>query len=420
MKTEGARPSGPAVRGVLVKLHRHVGLAIAVFIALAGATGSVLVFQRELDAALNPDLWRVEVAGPALSPGAVAARVAAHDPRVQARWIPLEPGAGYAADVWVDWRPDPRTGAPAERLYDQMFVDPVTGRINGVRRYTNPPLTRATLIPFIHQLHSSLFLPGRIGAVLLGVVALAWAIDCFVGFYLTLPKGRALWRGWRKSWTLKRGASAERRTFDLHRAGGLWTWGLMLIMAVSGVALTLEHEVFEPAVEVFSPISAHPWEDRPSPPASAAQPVGFDPALAAAKTAARAAGVRAPTSGLFLGPEIGMYGVRFGREEHAGVGQAWVYVDSAGGEVVRTIPAAGGTAGDVVQRMQLPLHAGRVLGMPTRLLAVLVGLAAAGLSLTGVLIWANRLSARRRKQSKAKPYAAPPTTLLAPPAGQIM
>lgn len=393
------RAAGPGVRGALVRLHRYVGLAIAAFLVFAGLTGSLLVFQKEVDAALNPDLWSIEQEGPSLRPQAIADAVEAADPRVQARWIPLEPRPGYAADVWVDWKPD-ASGAFAERLYDQMFVNPVSGEVQGTRRYGVCCLERQHFVPFVWYLHSSLFVPGRAGAIFLGIVGILWTIDSFVGLYLTLPRGRRFWHGWATSWRLKRGASPTRRTFDLHRAGGLWLWPLLILMGVSSVALTLPHEVFEPVVTRFSPIAPEAYEGRPPHPAGAPR-LSFDEALARATAEARAAGVGLPTSGLYFAPEAQMYGVRFGREEDAGIGQTWIYLDSVDGHIIRSVPATSGTAGEIVERVQLPIHAGRILGLPTRVLAVALGLGIAMLSVTGVLIWWRKRRAARAHRGRA-------------------
>jgi uncharacterized iron-regulated membrane protein len=51
-----------------------VGLALAGFLFLAGVTGAVIAFQRELDAALNPELLRASTNLPALSLDSLKAR----------------------------------------------------------------------------------------------------------------------------------------------------------------------------------------------------------------------------------------------------------------------------------------------------------------------------------------------------------
>ncbi len=49
------------MRSWLVRLHRWFGLAIALFLFVAGLTGAVIAWDHELDAALNPVVLRREV-----------------------------------------------------------------------------------------------------------------------------------------------------------------------------------------------------------------------------------------------------------------------------------------------------------------------------------------------------------------------
>ncbi|MCH8686562.1 PepSY-associated TM helix domain-containing protein [Pedomonas mirosovicensis] len=395
--------AGAGLRGLVVRLHRYFGLAIALFLVLAGLTGSLLVFQTELDAALNPRLFQIEATGPSLSPQDLADRIEAADPRVRARWIPLESEPSRAADVWVEWKVNPATGTLYPAEYNQVFINPVTGEIQGRRTYGAPSLARENLIPFLHTLHSNLYLPGRLGAFLLGTVAILWAIDSLFGFYLTLPKGGPFWRKWGKSWQLKPNASTERRTLDIHRAGGLWLWPVLFVMAVSGVALTLEHEVFEPVVNSVSPVSEPRYLQRPmAPPEKPIEArLSFNEALARATLAARAAGIHELTSGLYNAAELGVYGVGFGTEAGPGIGASWVFVDSRTGETIDVVAATGGTAGDIFMRMQLALHSGTIAGLPTKILAAAAGVLTATLSVTGVILWARKRRARRIRALRA-------------------
>jgi PepSY-associated transmembrane protein len=57
-----------AARAICVKLHRYVGLAIAAFLTIAGLTGSILAFDTDLDAWLNPELFEAKASGPILPP----------------------------------------------------------------------------------------------------------------------------------------------------------------------------------------------------------------------------------------------------------------------------------------------------------------------------------------------------------------
>jgi len=53
-----------------------------------------------------------------------------------------------------------------------------------------------------------------------------------------------------------------------------------------------------------------------------------------------------------------------------------------------------GTAADVFGQLQFPLHSGRILGMPGRILMSAMGLMVAMLSVTGIVIWWRKRKAR--------------------------
>jgi hypothetical protein len=120
------------------------------------------------------------------------------------------------------------------------------------------------LMPFLYKTHYMLYMPGKWGEWLMGIVALVWMFDCFVGFYLTLPAGgsrpaRKSWaRRWLPAWLIKRNASRARLNYDLHRAGGLWVWVVLFALATSGVFFNLRTELFRPVANTFSPLSEDP------------------------------------------------------------------------------------------------------------------------------------------------------------------
>jgi uncharacterized iron-regulated membrane protein len=64
-----------APRQLLAKLHRWTGLALIVFLAIAGATGTWLAYRHELDRLINPHLRVVEPGPATLSLSEISARV---------------------------------------------------------------------------------------------------------------------------------------------------------------------------------------------------------------------------------------------------------------------------------------------------------------------------------------------------------
>jgi uncharacterized iron-regulated membrane protein len=57
----------------------------------------------------------------------------------------------------------------------------------------------------------------------------------------------------------------SRVNFDLHRAAGLWFWIVLLVLAVTGVALNLRTEVATSLVSIISIVTATPYDESPRP-----------------------------------------------------------------------------------------------------------------------------------------------------------
>ena len=80
------------MRSVMLLVHRYVGLLLAVFLAIAGITGSLLAWNEELEAVISPQLFRVTAppAAAKMDPLLLHARVQARYPGALAARLPLE------------------------------------------------------------------------------------------------------------------------------------------------------------------------------------------------------------------------------------------------------------------------------------------------------------------------------------------
>jgi uncharacterized iron-regulated membrane protein len=176
-------------RQLFVLLHRWIGLTTAIFLVIAGLTGALLAFNDELDAALNPQLFRAAPPGPdtpALDPLLLREQVQVRFPGTWLHDVPLVLELGRATVFFLDSPADPATGKPAELPNNQIFVNPYTGDVQGARRWGDITQGWKNLMPFVYRLHYSLALDAA-GGYLIGAVALLWTVDCFVGACLTLP-----------------------------------------------------------------------------------------------------------------------------------------------------------------------------------------------------------------------------------------
>ena len=121
-----------------------------------------------------------------------------------------------------------------------MFLDSYSGEELGKRTWGAISQGRINLVSFIYELHYSLAL-SMTGVWILGIVALAWTIDCFVSLYLTLPArrkkafaplGRATGKSWWASWAPAegRGTPAAISSISACARRRVVVWAVLLIL----------------------------------------------------------------------------------------------------------------------------------------------------------------------------------------------
>ncbi len=240
------------VRRGLAFLHRWVGLAFLCCLLPACLAGSVLVWKAELDAWLNPDLfYAAPSTSPLLDEDALEAALRAQVPKIRVAWVevPEQPGRTAYASIgnWFD-------PADPERRYNEVYLDPHTGQILGARSIFKPHLDRREGLIWLRRIHYSLgFVPG--GLLLMGWVAVAWLLDSLVGTVLSFH-GKS-WRRWLRAFVVRR----RFWDHDLHRAGSLWLWPVIVVVAASSIFLNLRREVFLPVLDFLQRALPVAWRD---------------------------------------------------------------------------------------------------------------------------------------------------------------
>lgn len=394
-----------------VLLHRYAGLAMTLFLVIVGLTGSVLAFYHELDRWLNPELLTVAVRdAPMLDPFVLHDRAEALELHARVDQILLRQIPGEAYSAFLEPKIDPASGQPYELPATEMALDPYTGDKLGERTFGEVSLARANILSFLYRLHYSLALPpstGGLGATILGVVALVWTLDCFIGFYLTLPRWRRnstagdlnqrSWLvRWRPAWLVK----WRRLNFDLHRAGGLWVWPMLFVLAWSSVALNL-NQVYTPvmklAFDMREPMTDMPRLDKPL----EAPTLGWREAYGRGRELLAASGAKygfsiASEQALILDRVHGVYFyMARNSEDWSKGGGTNVAFDANTGELKSLSGPGIDNAGQVVSRWLYWLHMAQVFGLPMQIFVCAMGILIVMLSITGVTIWLRKRRARR-------------------------
>jgi uncharacterized iron-regulated membrane protein len=407
-----------------IALHRYAGIYMVVFLVVAGLTGSILAFDPQISDWLNPAYSRLPLQNrPMLDPLTLRERALAIEPHARIDFVELGLGPGEVSAFFLVPKTDPATGKPYKLITSELYMNPYTGKESA--RIDNPdgwPLQRATILRAVFALHCELGL-GRIGGILFGVAALIWTLDCFVGFYLTLPRAtshdggdaegaagrRPWWRRWSGSWRFVWRGKPYRINYSLHRALGLWLWPLLFIFAVSSVNFNLP-EVYEPVMRWLfhsKPMMASmPAAEKPVP----------DPKIGwreAAVVGNRLAEAEAKKHGFKLHEAVGeiyfMYDPDSGTYSYAAHGDrdigtrtpsVTVVFDGNTGALMDSSFARGVNAGDTFTNWTASIHGANVGGMPGRIAVAVTGLLIPVLSIGGIYLWWVKRRTRRSIRAK--------------------
>jgi uncharacterized iron-regulated membrane protein len=237
MSTAGGfwrRPQALPWRRALFQVHLWSGLAIGLYIVCLSLSGSAIVFRREVDKALCPQIIRVHPIGLRLSDAqlrAAAERVFQRVPRFNAALVqvrgPRVPGA--AIEIWYLF------GNGRGRV--ERLIDPYSGRDLGDTVACEP-----VWVSRIADLHDDL-LGGDTGTAFNGVGATLLTLMCLTGAVIWWP-GHTRWR---RSLSVHRQVGWRRFTWDLHSMLGFWLFALLLLWAFSGIYLAFPDSFYNAA-----------------------------------------------------------------------------------------------------------------------------------------------------------------------------
>lgn len=380
---------------------------MAAFLVVEGVTGSMLAYRVPLERLCAPQLFARPRADPPLALASLALRAESLAPEARVGYFSLED-----RQVVMHLRPrtNPATGQPFELDADRLFLDPWTGKELGRRLEGDLSQGMINLVPFVYRLHMNLA-AGEGGTLVLGLVALAWTIDCFVGFYLTFPISRLRFLSrWRLAWLVRLRASPVRANYDLHRAGGLWLSPLLFVFAWSSVMFNLP-QVYAPLTKTLfdyrdiTDLPAGTLRRNPAPRLDwgAAQSAG-ERALGAA---ARRLGftIERPYGMAYI-PEFGVYTYAVASDlniqTHSWATSVWIDGDS--GKLVSVTVPKTEPSGNNLDLWLRALHFADIRDSWIYRLAVFVlGLAITVLSVTGIYIWLKKRRARRFARDTGRP-----------------
>ena len=369
-----------SVRTAFLKLHLWVGLAAALLVAALAITGTMLVFEGEIDRTLNPMMT--------VAPQAANLPIVDLMGRIRKQYgrAPINVAISPRSDIaWYLMVPAPN------KKVAQVFINQHTGEITGQR------FIATSFMNTVHQFHMNLLL-GKKGEVWVG-----YGNACLMFLIVT---GVILW--WkRKLLTVETSGSWKRINFDLHHISGIYSLVFLLVIVGTGLLMSFPNQLW-PVVEVFTGDSAkeEPEETPAStPPAQRGAP-SITPDQALAIGQAELPGAHPTFLSLPGGPKaVYRVGFKFPEDGTPG-GRRSVLLDRYTGAVIWVDNARKVSTGAKFSNHVRPLHTGDIYGWPSRILYALGSFSVVIQAFTGVIIWGLRFFKKKSKPAEVQDRVA--------------
>ena len=211
----------PAIRTLVLQLHRWTGLTVGLVLVFMALTGSLIVYRPQLEPMVNADLLSVPACTARVPLDTLAKNARAAHPEGELDYIRItaveEEGATRIPAVQL------RVSEPA--VQDDVFLDPCTGAVLGQRaRYGGA-------LAVLEQLHRFRFMEG--GSLITGTSALLLVIVLAVGgLYMWWPRSvRAI----KASFVTNPRLKGRERTLNRHRVIGLYASLIVASSALTGL-----------------------------------------------------------------------------------------------------------------------------------------------------------------------------------------
>ena len=361
-------------------LHRYIGLVIGLVLIIIGMTGSVLVFQREIDAfVISQRFGQIIVpenqAEKIIPVEAIIDRVKDKfkdqpETSVRAIAIPHKLSNPYVATVQLK-----------NKRLTQVYVNPYLGEIMGIRDRDS------SWIGITLDLHRK-FLAGKTGEAIAGFVALFLFILCITGI--------ALWKGWRnlgQGFKIAWAANPMRLNLDIHHVSGIVT-----VVFLTAIAFTGFYWSFTDQTKPI--IYAATFTPEPSIPVSKLIAGKSPLALSAILEKSDAVFPNAATTFITF-PQKPKDAIRIGKKqatESVENGNTRIWLDQYSGKVLQVQDGLNLSRATAVISSFIPMHFGTFGGIPTRILYVFVGLSPLLLFVTGANMFKTRKWGKSHKK----------------------
>lgn len=367
------------------KLHLWLGLGSGLVVFIVALTGSLLVFEEELEPVIYKQFHTITPPARAhrLPLDQLVATATAQFPGKKLSRIEIEPHSDRTVVIGLQ---------QSKKAKDLLSValDPYTGKIVDTRQEED------AFYSVVLRLHRYLCL-GDTGKIITGISCSSFLIIMLSGLILWWPnrKNRS------QRFTVKWGASFKRLNWDLHAIFGFYVLPFVFLIASTGLIWSYKWV----NNLLFYAFDGKPQAKREAP---------ANPTSILLKQTDRFEKIYAETNRLL--PYTGAITVTLPEKDSLSITTSkknyeaaisnivdFLYFDNQTGDLVKKRLYDSETRGFKARRVIFPIHTGSLLGWPTKIIALFVALIAASLPVTGFLIWWGKRKKAKKPVASRKP-----------------
>ncbi len=354
-------------------IHKWSGLIAGLFILMLSITGTLLIFNDEIDTATNAEMVRVDPAGDRLPVDDLVTALVQKYPEASLGSTFLYPGAPDRA---------PMTQLRQDGKNWWVYQNPATGAVLGQRE------PNETLMKQILHIHEHLTL-GQTGHAIMLVVGIALILLVLSG----------LWYYRKSLLSVFKIGMRNRNTYlansDLHKLTGVLSFLFLLLMGVTGSFMHWEkvERMFEPEPAA----EAKPQAPKAEPAAPNYTRLSLAQSLKTAEGAIAnftPAQIKYPKA---ADDNVVIAGTRPESNRLLGVYTSSVEISSANGEVVKVEHAEDGDFESNAEAFMEQVHFGHYGGLLIQLLYGLGGIGLGTMTVTGFVIWWKKRNFPKQK-----------------------
>lgn len=378
-------------------IHLYLGLSAGLIILSCCFTGAILVFEKDIQMALNKKRYYVNADHSKLSIDELTKNVTDSFRGARINSIKIYEAANRSVEINVtiaarkDLKTEEQKSKAVPKAAKQpgytIFIDPYTGKILEKYNY------RETFFYKIFSLHRWL-LGGEksAGKYIVGIATLIFLFIQITGIILWWPKTKNILI---HRLNIKWSAGWKRISHDLHIVLGFYSAIILFIVAFTALAWSFQwfnNGIYKitnsPLKNPTLPKSVYSAE---------AKSISLDQTLAEAKTVYPIADFYSITTP--KNPSECIIVTALNKNAVHEVATDAVYIDQYSGTILGKLKYKDRSTGAIVRSTFRPIHTGSIGGTTTKILAFTVCLFGASFPITGVIMWINRT---RRKSKKTE------------------